>query len=203
MSKIQTNQIQHTQNGAAVFTLPTSDGSANQVIKTDGSGNLSFATDAGGKFASYAVIADQKSSGTVSGTFVSGAWRVRDLNTELADADGIVSISSNQFTLQAGTYLIKWSCPAYGRSYHASRLRNNTDGINYSGASVYSDYNSNVQNTSIGAARLTIGAAKVFEIQHRCDNSSSGENTAFGVRVGNAFTVDYEIYTICEIYKEV
>ena len=44
MSKIQTNQIQHTQNGAAVFTLPTSDGSANQVIKTDGSGALSFVT---------------------------------------------------------------------------------------------------------------------------------------------------------------
>ena len=44
MSKIQTNQIQHTQNGAAVFTLPTSDGSANQVIQTDGSGALSFVT---------------------------------------------------------------------------------------------------------------------------------------------------------------
>lgn len=44
MSKIQTNQIQHTQSGAAVFTLPTSDGSANQVIKTDGSGALSFVT---------------------------------------------------------------------------------------------------------------------------------------------------------------
>ena len=42
MSKIQTNQIQHTQNGAAVFTLPTSDGSTGQVIKTDGSGSLSF-----------------------------------------------------------------------------------------------------------------------------------------------------------------
>ena len=44
MSKIIANQIQHTQNGAAVFTLPTSDGSANQVIKTDGSGALSFVT---------------------------------------------------------------------------------------------------------------------------------------------------------------
>ena len=43
MSKIQANQIQHTQNGAAVFTLPTSDGSNGQVIKSDGSGALSFA----------------------------------------------------------------------------------------------------------------------------------------------------------------
>ena len=44
MSKIIANQIQHTQNGAAVFTLPTSDGSANQLIKTNGSGALSFAS---------------------------------------------------------------------------------------------------------------------------------------------------------------
>ena len=44
MSKIQANQIQHTQNGAAVFTLPTSDGSNGQFMKTDGSGALQFAT---------------------------------------------------------------------------------------------------------------------------------------------------------------
>ena len=50
MSKIQANQIQHTQNGAAVFTLPTSDGSANQLLKTNGSGTLSFVDSAvGGK----------------------------------------------------------------------------------------------------------------------------------------------------------
>ena len=47
MSKIQANQIQHTQNGAAVFTLPTSDGSSGQFLKTNASGALSFAS--GGK----------------------------------------------------------------------------------------------------------------------------------------------------------
>ena len=177
-------------------TIKFSTGGVERMSITD-----SGVSGVGGKFASYAVIADQKSSGTQSGNFVSGGWRTRDLNTELADADGIVSISSNQFTLQAGTYLIKWSCPAYGRSYHASRLRNNTDGINYSGSSVYADYNSNVHNTSIGVARLTIGAAKVFEIQHRCGQSITN-NDGFGTRVGNEFTVDYEIYTISEIYKE-
>ena len=47
MSKIQTNKIQHTANGAAEFTLPQTDGSANQVLKTDGSGALSFTTVSG------------------------------------------------------------------------------------------------------------------------------------------------------------
>ena len=42
MSTIKTNKLAHTANGASVYTLPTTDGSAGQVIKTDGSGNLSF-----------------------------------------------------------------------------------------------------------------------------------------------------------------
>ena len=52
MSTIKTNQLAHTANGASVYTLPTTDGSAGQVLKTDGSGNLSWvslpaATDPG------------------------------------------------------------------------------------------------------------------------------------------------------------
>ena len=42
MSKIIANKIQHTANGATEFTLPTSDGSTGQVLKSDGSGNLGF-----------------------------------------------------------------------------------------------------------------------------------------------------------------
>ena len=44
MSKIQTNQIQHAANGAAVYTLPQTDGSAGQVLQTNGSGVLSWVT---------------------------------------------------------------------------------------------------------------------------------------------------------------
>ncbi len=44
MSKIKTNQLAHTANGAATYTLPQTDGSAGQVLKTDGSGNLSWVT---------------------------------------------------------------------------------------------------------------------------------------------------------------
>ena len=47
MSTIKTNQLAHTANGASVFTLPQTDGSSGQVLKTDASGGLSFTT--GGK----------------------------------------------------------------------------------------------------------------------------------------------------------
>ena len=49
MSKIQTNQIQHTANGAAVYTLPQTDGSAGQILTTNGSGVLSWTDDQKGK----------------------------------------------------------------------------------------------------------------------------------------------------------
>ena len=39
MSTIKTNQLAHTANGASVYTLPQTDGSVGQVLKTDGSGN--------------------------------------------------------------------------------------------------------------------------------------------------------------------
>ncbi|MDP6587776.1 MAG: hypothetical protein QF535_24235, partial [Anaerolineales bacterium] len=80
-----------------------------------------------GLFSSYAIIADQKTQNTAGGTFTSGAWRTRDLNTEIADPDGIVSISSNQFTLGAGSYLIRWGCPSYAVQRQQSRLYNTTD----------------------------------------------------------------------------
>ena len=44
MSTIKTNNLAHTANGASVYTLPQTDGSAGQVLKTDGNGNLSWVT---------------------------------------------------------------------------------------------------------------------------------------------------------------
>ena len=60
MSKIQANTIQHTANGAAVFTLPQTDGSSGQYIKTDGSGALSFGTVSGGGGKILQVVQDFK-----------------------------------------------------------------------------------------------------------------------------------------------
>tara|TARA_Y100000114_G_scaffold79263_1_gene72954 strand:+ start:431 stop:1054 length:624 start_codon:yes stop_codon:yes gene_type:complete len=47
MSTVKTNQLAHTANGASVYTLPQTDGSAGQVLTTNGSGVLSWASDKG------------------------------------------------------------------------------------------------------------------------------------------------------------
>ena len=74
MSKLQTNTIQHTANGAAVFTLPTSDGSAGQVLTTNGSGVLSWTDDQKGKILQVVqtVKTDVFTSNSTSYTDVTG-----------------------------------------------------------------------------------------------------------------------------------
>jgi hypothetical protein len=67
-------------------------------------------------------IKDEKSSGTASGTFTSGAWQTRTLNTVSGDT-AMVSLSSNQFTLGVGTYQIIAKAPAFDVSQSRSMRR--------------------------------------------------------------------------------
>ena len=80
MSKLQTNQQQHTANGAAVYTLPQTDGSAGQVLTTDGSGNLSWASDKGKILqVQQTHYSDLLSNSTASG----GEWAPSQLNCSI------------------------------------------------------------------------------------------------------------------------
>ena len=184
-------------SGSVSLQAPASTtGGAHRVLTLpDVNGTIATTTTAG-KFASYAIICDQKSSSTNGGTFTQDAWQTRDLNTEIADADGIVSISSNQFTLQAGTYLIKASAPGYYVYDHMAKLYDVTASADVAlGTSEYTS--AQAQTRSFFTARVTISGATTYEIRHKCYNTKVnngfGENTGIGV----------EKYTIVEIYKEI
>lgn len=149
-------------------------------------------------FVSYAIIADLKASGTDGGTFTSGAWRTRDLNTEISDADNIVSISSNQFTLGAGTYLICWTANAYQVDRHQTRLYDvtNTSSIR-AGATEYTSNSSNVGTRSFGWHTVTIAGNTTYRIEHQCQTTAS--SNGFGLQCGFG---ESETYTVVQIYKE-
>ena len=153
-------------------------------------------------FTSYAVIADQKSGSSDGGTFNSGSWETRDLNTEISDADNIVSITTNQFTLQAGSYLIEAIAPACQVGGHQCRLYNATDGATVQiGSAEFARSGSHSQTHSFVSARVTISGAKAFEIQHRCASSRND----YGFGVGTSGAVNWGEGTLfCEvkIYKE-
>ena len=149
-------------------------------------------------FTSYAIICDEKAHNVDGGTFTSGDWRTRDLNTEIADPDGIVSISSNQFTLSAGDYLIEASAPAFSVNQHVIRLQNITASTTVQhGQAAYAD-EPNVANKGFLVARVSLTGSTTFEIQHR-SNFTKATN---GLGTQTTFTGTNSIYTVVKIYKE-
>jgi len=141
-----------------------------------------------------AYIKDVKPSGTEGGTFTSGAWQTRDLNTLSGDTE-FVSLSSNQFTLQPGKYEIQAdsSCYRVNRvSYKLYNFTNSEDailGLN----SLANTAEGTTTSKLTGTVNITI--ATTFEIRHRCQNT--GNTTGFGV--ANSF--GDEIFTQVKITK--
>lgn len=155
----------------------------------------------------YIMLSDTKTQNTAGGTFTSGAWRTRDLNTENADAGGHCSLSSNEFTLAAGTYRIKVTAPAYFVGSHRARLYNVTD------AAVQQDVGSNdmygtteysraggvgdhAQTHSFITGRFTLASSKALRVEHRC------VTTCASIGFGVASNLAVEVYTTVEIIKE-
>ena len=144
----------------------------------------------------YVKIVDQKSSGTAGGTFTSGAWQTRTLNTK-TDADSICTLSSNQFTLPAGTYRIHASAPSWACNETRAKLYNVTDSTDVLfGTSEQAKAIYEVTPRSEIVGQFTIAGSKTFEIQHRC--ATTANVYGFGIPTGFG---DVEIYTQVEIWK--
>ena len=188
--------------GGSISIQAPSSSSNNRVLTLPDSADGTVAKTSDISFTSYALICDSKGNTTDGGTFTSGAWRTRDLNQEISDEDSIVSISSNQFTLAAGTYLIKWKCPAMKVAHHVTKLILITGSVSSftekAGSSSYAGTGSVVQNESFGLARVTLTGSGAFEIQHYGETTKSTDG--FG-QPANGYASE-SIYTTVEIYKE-
>lgn len=171
-------------------------GTASEYL--DGSGAFSTPPGGGGTSMSYVLIRDEKTQNTNGGTFTSGAWRTRDLNTEVSDTDGVATLSSNQVTLSAGTYVCRIICPAAHCAKNQARLQNVTDATtvligssNYTGPA-----NTDITlNASVIVGRFTIAASKALEVQHQCQTTRSSDG--FGVAAN--FTT--EVFTVAQFWK--
>lgn len=146
----------------------------------------------------YIFIVDRKSNGTDSGTFTSGAWRTRDLNSIDVDETGSVSLSSNQFTLPAGTYRCKIRTPAYLVDSHRSKLYNISDSTDV----LYSESGSIGSNSQLSQiieilGKFTIASSKTFEVRHICGTTESTDG--FGKKSQIASLS--EVYTTVELWK--
>tara|TARA_B100001250_G_scaffold307989_1_gene269866 strand:- start:890 stop:2314 length:1425 start_codon:yes stop_codon:yes gene_type:complete len=176
-------------------------GSSGQVIKSAGTS----AAPAWGPmaFSSFAIICDKKGSNDDGGSATAGnysVYDVRNLNHEMADPDSIVSISSNQFTLVAGTYWVEWRVPAYGVDMFTAELINVTDGTGNRG-SAPGKCNTDSVTYLHGSSYFTIAASKTFEIRQHNQTARSGNG--LGVRAGYSnSSLNETFYTFVYIYKK-
>lgn len=129
------------------------------------------------------VLEDQKASGTNGQTIASAnTWTTRDLNTEVRDVAGIVSITSNEFTVTANCW-VEWTVP--GRDHFQSRLYNVTDAVVAAVGEV-------TGNSALGARSHGGGAVvagKTYRIEHNTNNLGQITQNARG----QAGTI--EVYT--------
>ena len=148
---------------------------------TLGSG-VTFPAGGTGNPISIAIISDQKDASTDGGDFNSGDWRTRDLNTEISDPDGIVSISSNQFTLSSGTYFLDAQAPAYRVDAHQLAIYDATAGayLNYGPISQSRSTDQTVTTAFVSFIH-TITANNLYEIRHR--GAATKSSNGFGVSV--------------------
>lgn len=147
----------------------------------------------------YILIRDEKAAGTAGGTFTAGAWRTRDLNTIVTDETGEVTLSSNAFTIPAGTYEVLAYAPALFVRVHRARLQNTTDGSTTllgSNAFTPDDPVSNPDNRSFVSGKFTITASKTFELQHRAEQTQATAGFGVGFDLGVV-----EVYTVVELIK--
>lgn len=144
----------------------------------------------------YILIQDQKAQNTAGGTFTSGAFQKRDLNTEVVDTHNLAVITASVIALQPGTYRCQWSAPANGgvTDKHQTRLRNTSDTIDYIGTSEQTAVNA--QTRSVGSARFRITSTKNFELQHQIQATRATDG--FGLAAN--FTT--EVYGIIEFWRE-
>ena len=147
----------------------------------------------------YLLIVDEKAANTAGGTFTSGAWQQRVLNT-VKTARGIAaSLNSNQILLEAGLYRCRISCPAHRVDRHKALLRNMTDGVDllYGTSEYAASAGAYGQSVSVIMGWLDLTSPKVLEVQHRCQTTFATQG--FGVESNFGAP---EIYTVAEFWKQ-
>ena len=142
-------------------------------------------------------VQDQKSDTTAGGTFTSGSFQTRDLNTVLTNEIAGASLGSNQITLPPGDYYIEATAPVFAISNHVLRLRDTTGTATLlAGPNSYADVTNLVNNRAVLSGRFSLATTSVLELQHQCAVTKAtngfGGNNSFGLG---------EVYSDLRIWK--
>jgi len=141
------------------------------------------------------VLLEVQTAGTNGGTATSGSFITRTLNTLEGDSD-IVSLSSNQFTIQPGSYFIRGQCPASFVGFHKCLLYNITTSANASIGTSASSTSTDDTFYTYFYYRVDLTVATTYEVRHRV--TTTKVTTGFGIATN--FSAD-EVYTCVDIIQ--
>lgn len=183
----------------AANTVLTSDGTDPSYAKVNANHLATTGATALSRVPSdYMLIRDEKADGTAGGTFTSGSWQTRTLNTETADTGAHAAVAANQITLAAGTYRFRATAPAYKVDTHRLRLQNITAGTTVAtGPAMRAAAAGDDIMLATVEGRFTIAGATVFEVQHR----SSATKATDGFGLAATFGTN-EVFAQIELWRE-
>lgn len=149
-------------------------------------------------FSDMAIFNETQASGTDGGTFTSGAWQKRTLNTTVVNNIASCTLTSSVISLPAGTYYITADTPWWGTTNQVqNRLANTTDSTYSYGQTGYGQGGIGMVGGNILQTVVTITGTKNFELQHRCVATVTTNGFGIGATFGNS--VIFSTITIVRI----
>lgn len=159
------------------------------VVANHISGDIFFSNDV--------IIRDIKSTGTNGGTFTSGAWQTRDLNTlEGKNPYLWITLSSNTFTLKEGTYLLTGTIPNFNVGDNQTRIYNTTTNtpefysVNCTSGSI------SQSSSKISGIIIVPSGKNSYILQHFCQKTQISD----GFGIANGFD-NSETYSVLNIKR--
>ena len=155
-----------------------------------------------GLYDGYAVIEDAKTHGTAPQATVQQTWTTKELTRIHINPQSFVTdLSSNQFTLAAGTYVIRWDCILHRCDTVTTRLYDVTNSTTKKVSMVdFSQDSANYSSAhSKGVCRLTIASSTVYKIEFFTQAAGNSNGLTSDTDTDNT---EEEIYATVEIYRE-
>lgn len=133
-------------------------------------------SDAPAQSRGFVLLEQIEDQGTAGGTFTTGAYRPRLLNTKTTDTGGYIvnlDAATGIFTLKAGfIYEFEAGSPAFDVLKHKARVRNVDNSDVYGGTSEYSSA-SGGQTESLVMGRFSLSGDTQFVLEHRCSQTQA------------------------------
>lgn len=148
--------------------------------------------------ATVGYIYHRVSSGTNGGTFTSGSYQTRPLNTTDGDFSEFGTLACCAFTLESGKYHIEVDAYIEQARANKSKIYNTSDCTDaILGMTLFAGVNGEVTGfTTTLSGVVEISTTKTFELQHRGGTTVS----TFGFGRASSFG-DEETYAIIKIEK--